>query len=131
MAGKRGRPSLYTPELAERICARLAEGESLRSICRDADMPDESSVRQWAYQNYEGFYPLYADARDKGLDVRADNVLDIAAVGSGDVARDRLNFDAHRWYLSKLAPKRYGDRLTMQGDDEAPIVAEVRVKFSD
>jgi hypothetical protein len=32
-ARKRGRPSLYTPELADIICHRLMEIESLKSIC--------------------------------------------------------------------------------------------------
>ena len=42
---KRGRPGLYTPELAREICERLAEGETLRSVCRDKHMPDERRVR--------------------------------------------------------------------------------------
>jgi hypothetical protein len=43
----------------------------------------------------------------------ADEVQEIAD-GVGDVARDRLRFDSRRWYLSKLAPKRYGDKLQQE-----------------
>ena len=42
---KKGRPRLYTYEIAEEICERLAEGETLRSVCRDKHMPDERRVR--------------------------------------------------------------------------------------
>ena len=41
---KRGRPSLYTDKLAAKICRRLAEGETLRSVCRDEAMPDKATV---------------------------------------------------------------------------------------
>ncbi len=40
---KTGRPSLYTEALAADICRRLAEGETLRSVCRDKAMPDKAS----------------------------------------------------------------------------------------
>ena len=53
---KRGRPSKYTKAVADEICLRLAKGETLRSICRDEHMPHEATVRQWAVQDYEGFY---------------------------------------------------------------------------
>lgn len=32
------------------------------------------------------------------------------------VQRDRLILDADKWLLSKLAPKKYGDRLTLDGE---------------
>ncbi len=44
---KTGRPSLYTEALAARICKRLADGEPLRSICRDKAMPDKATVLRW------------------------------------------------------------------------------------
>jgi hypothetical protein len=43
-----GKPTDYTAELAARICAELATGRSLRDVCRDDDMPHESTVRAWA-----------------------------------------------------------------------------------
>lgn len=124
---KRGRPSKYTPELATAICERLSRGESLRSICRDEGMPTETTVRQWALDDYQGFYPQYARARDLGLDAMADEVLSIADTDAGeDVQRSRLRFDARRWYLSKLAPKRYGERLGIEQAGGGPVQVQVR-----
>lgn len=122
MTETRGRPSIYTAELADTICKALAEGKSLRSICRDEGMPTEATVRMWAADDREGFYSQYTRARDIGLDCVAEEVFEIADDGS-DHQRDRLRFDARRWYLSKLAPKRYGDKITQEhtGADGGPI----------
>ena len=109
----RGRPSIYTQEIADLICQKLAEGMSLRAICRSDGMPNEATVRQWAVDDREGFYSQYTRSRDIGLDCMADEVQEIAD-NDGDVARDRLRFDSRRWYLSKLAPKRYGDKLQQE-----------------
>lgn len=130
---KRGRPTCYTAELVAEICERLALGESLRSICRDDHVPTDACVRQWALEDRDGFYSRYAKARDLGLDAMADEIMDIADDGRNDwiekqrkdgssyialdteaVMRSRLRFDARRWYLSKLAPKRYGEKITQE-----------------
>lgn len=122
MPEKRGRKSLYTPEIAEKICEALAEGKSLRSICKDEGMPSEAAVRLWVVDDVNGFAAQYTRARDVGLDCVAEEVFEIADDGA-DHQRDRLKFDARRWYLSKLAPKRYGDKLetTLQGPNGGPI----------
>ena len=121
---KRGRPSTYNQAIADEICERLAAGESLRSICRDEHMPPDQTVRNWVVYDESGFAVQYTRARDTGLDVMAEQVLEISderpntldngATDNGDIAHKRLRFDARRWYLSKLAPKRYGDRQAVE-----------------
>ena len=44
---KLGRPTKYTEELAERICCRLANGETVAKICSDADIPDFVTIYDW------------------------------------------------------------------------------------
>ena len=133
---------MFSQETADRICARLAMGESLRAICRDEGMPAESTVRLWAVENTNGFAAQYARARDIGMDCIADEIIDIAnttekgvktvvkATGTetteGDmIEHRRLKVDARKWYLSKLAPKKYGDRTTLAGDPDAPLLAQM------
>ena len=132
MTETRGRPSIYTQEIADTICKALAEGKSLRSICREEGMPTEATVRMWAADDREGFYSQYTRARDIGLDCVAEEVFEIADHGS-DHQRDRLKFDARRWYLSKLAPKRYGDKITQEhtGADGGPIQSQATIKVTD
>ena len=126
---KGGRPEVYTPELAAVICARLAKGDSLRSICNTEGMPARSTVVDWIINDKEGFSAQYARARDVGLDEMADELFDIADDSTQDtimddngnertnsevVARSRLRVDTRKWYLSKLAPKKYGDKITQE-----------------
>lgn len=94
-------------------------------------MPPASTVRWWYIDDVNGFAAQYARARDAGLDEMADELLDLAdkcregvkrtVKGDGTVEevtgdmvdRARLQVDARKWYLSKLAPKRYGDKLDL------------------
>ena len=75
---ERGRPTAYTPEIGAKICERMGTGKSLRSICRSEDMPKESTVRLWALDNREGFYPQYARAMETRMEGLADEILEIA-----------------------------------------------------
>ena len=49
-----GRPPDYTEALAEEICLRLAEGESLVSMCREEGMPGRATVFRWP-EKHEAF----------------------------------------------------------------------------
>ena len=51
---RRGRPPLYAAQpVFDRICARIAKGESLAAICRDPSMPGESTVYRWLKSSHE------------------------------------------------------------------------------
>ena len=119
----RGRPSLYSDELAARICERLALGESLNKICKsDPDMPDERTVRTWAAEKEE-FSPKYTRARLRGYEVWADQILDISDDDNGDTQRDRLKVDSRKWLLSKYLPKVFGDKVQHTGaDGNSPVI---------
>jgi hypothetical protein len=136
MAG--GRSSDFTPEIANEICDRLAKGESLRTICgdgRDDFIPHRATIIRWLGEN-EQFRDQYAHAREAQADHYAEEIVAIADCtdmqaspfdGSvpavRDPQRDRLRIDARKWVASKLAPKRYGDKvaLTGGGESDAPL----------
>lgn len=137
-----GRPSDYTPETAAQICARLVEGQSLRSICKAEDMPCIATVFVWL-NKHPPFAEQYAHARDAQADTLADEILDIADNASNDwmerqlkdgstevvvnqdhISRSRLMVDSRKWIASKLKPKKYGERIdhSLTGKDGGPIV---------
>lgn len=133
-----GGVSTYTPEMAAAICERLSAGESLRAICRAEGMPPESTVRNWVVDDTQGFAARYARARDIGLDCIAEEIREIAdspeegevattkewgtEVKRGDMLEHRrLKVDSRKWYLSKLAPKRYGDRQAVEHSGEVTV----------
>jgi hypothetical protein len=60
---RRGRKSDYHAEIAETICNRLVNGESLRAICADPAMPARATVFRWLASNQE-FRRSYALARE-------------------------------------------------------------------
>ena len=85
--------------MAERFLEQLSEGKSLRQICRaDPRLPSEATIRLWAAEDRNGFSAQYARARALGLDALADEMLEIADDGTGDVWVDeegveRTNYD--------------------------------------
>lgn len=108
---KHGRPTKFTQELADTICERMANGETLRAICRDLGFP-HSTVIEWTMTN-KSFSDQYAQARLKQADAYADMILD-EAFNSHDAQIGRLRVDALKWVASKLAPKRYGDKVEVE-----------------
>lgn len=149
----RGRPTKYTPEIGLTICQRIAGGESLNRICKDDDMPRRETVIQWALghvkrdekgeiKNKEilDFSNNYARARIVQATVYADGILDIADDRSKDwvtgddgkvvpdydhIARARLRVDTRKWYLAKMLPKIFGDRLDLTSDGEKIVPATI------
>lgn len=134
-----GRPSKFTPEIADAICNRLADGETLIAICRDEDMPGESTVRGWVLEDRGGFSAKYAQARLVGYERMADELLDISddarndwmerrgeddagwAANGEHMNRSRLRVDTRKWLLSKALPKVYGDKVQVGGDPDNPL----------
>jgi hypothetical protein len=110
--GKTGRPSIYTPELVERICSEIACGKSLRKICAEDWSPSLDTVFRWLHR-VDGFSEQYARARETAADAFADEILDIADE-EGDTNRNRLRVDSRKWVAAKLKPRRYGDALQLK-----------------
>lgn len=122
------RPSDYSQATADAICARLADGESLRAICRDEGMPDKSTVFRWLAA-HDTFRDQYAHAREAQADEMFEDLLDIADDGTRDtytdsegrertdtdvIARSKLRVDTRKWMLARMSPKKYGDRVTTE-----------------
>ena len=128
MAG--GRPSEFTQEKADIICARLAMGESLRSVCKSDDMPSAQTIFNWM-RSYPQFLEQYARAKEESADAMAEEILDIADDGSNDwmeqldkdgecigyklngehVQRSRLRVDTRKFLMAKMKPKKYGEKV--------------------
>lgn len=111
---KVGRPSSYMQEVADDICMLLAQEESLRKICERPSMPNKSTVIRWLKENPE-FCDQYARAREMQADSLLDEMLDIADCATPEnVSVAKLRVDSRKWYITKVAPKKYGDRITQE-----------------
>lgn len=118
-----GRPSSYTPEIAGEIVERLSKGEPLTVICgSDPKFPCDDTVRAWAEKD-EAVSRAIARAREAGADHIAWDALKIADNTDEDPASRRVRADVRLKLLAKWDPKRYGDRMTLAGDKESPLMA--------
>ena len=122
------RPTKYTEELADQICDMISTSSiGLNHICAKLKIAP-SSVYLWLSENKE-FSDKYARAREIQADFLADEIIEIADDSSRDTKtirkggeivevedtewtnRSRLRVDARKWKASKLAPKKYGDKI--------------------
>jgi hypothetical protein len=137
------RPSEFSQQIADQICERLADGESLRGICAGDEMPNKSTVFRWLAARKE-FSDQYARAREEQAETLADEILEIADDGLNDwmekqnkdgqavgwmvnqeaIMRSRLRVESRKWIASKLKPKRYGEKVSQEisGEGGGPIV---------
>ncbi|GLI92995.1 terminase small subunit protein [Methylocystis echinoides] len=115
----------FTEEIAEELCERLSEGESMRQICRDDHLPNRRTVERWMAERPD-FAASIARAREGQADCLHDDMAEI----EGEIRRGELDPQAARviiwskqWRASKLAPKKYGDKVQaeMTGKDGGPI----------
>jgi hypothetical protein len=142
-----GRPSDYNETIADMICERMVCGkddkpESLRSICRDEGMPPLGTVMRWLAK-YPEFREQYASAREAQAEVQQEELLEISdnctddiltllgneeegslgRINHSAIARAKLQIDTRKWVMSKMSPKKYGDRLSaeLSGPNGGPI----------
>ncbi len=117
--------TVYSQEVADKICKRIACGESLRVICEDVDMPHRSSVYDWMDQNKE-FAAKYATARARQADAMDDEILETARECTPESANaDKVKIDAMKWRAARLNPKQYGDRTDLVVSGEISITAAI------
>lgn len=141
------RPLEFNQQTADAICERIADGESLRSICEDENMPSRSTVFKWL-SRIEAFADQYTHAREAQADAIFDDILNIADDARNDwmerhgedgigwkengeaLRRSVLRIDARKWMAGKLRPKKYGEKLALTDPEGGALTIQV-VKFGD
>ena len=132
----------YSRETTDEILQQMAQGMTLREICKQPGMPAPSTVRYWVVKDVDGIAERYARARDAQALHWADEILATADDGSNDwmqiqtekgnvktvldrehVQRSALRIDARKWLLAKLHPQLFGERIAHQtlGADGRPV----------
>jgi hypothetical protein len=84
--------------------------------------------RYWFYRELERDPVLaerYARARAFSMDAIADAAMEIADDPEIDANQKRIMVDARKWFLSKLAPKKYGDKLELGSDPDKPLLTKI------
>jgi len=129
----RGRPTIYSKELADKICDAVATSTlGLRKLCKlHPDFPDPDTIFKWRYR-YNDFNDQYVKAKQFQADIMAEEIIEIADDGLNDtyvndegqvkvdndvIQRSRLRVDTRKWIACKLLPKIYGNNTTKDSDD--------------
>ena len=131
----------FSAKLGRYICEQIASGRSLTSVCKEEKMPHKQQVIRWIMSDrspFKKFQGEYAQARQISYEIMADEIFDIADDGSNDwvekqgkdgstymafdndhYQRSRLRVDTRKWFLSKVLPKIYGDKVQV---DQSGVV---------
>lgn len=136
----KGRPSLYTEELANEICVRLGLGESLRKICLDERIPSMATVMTWLSRKPD-FLEQYTRAREIQAETQFDELIDIVdqhpdlahvvdkngelvevKFDSSYVAWMKLRVDTRKWTAARMAPKKYGEQKTAEETNDLTVI---------
>lgn len=141
-----GRPTIYTPEIAELVCEVIeSEPGSIRiALMGRDDLPGFSTVHRWEQQHPE-FRDRLSRARELRAHLLADDALAVADESEHDtitkrgrngeefeapdsewMARSRLRFEARRWHAKNLNQRAYGDQssVNLGGQPENPLKTE-------
>lgn len=119
----------YPAEIRETILSRIADGESLRAICRDDGMPGRETVREWLASD-EDFRAKCARAREEQADVLFEDMADIEErTLSGEIKADvaRVVLSSRQWRAAKLKPKVYGDKIDLNHGGTVKTVSRVEL----
>ena len=124
---KKSRVIEYSPELAYEICDLIARGESILNISKREGMPSNTTFYKWM-REIEEFKALVETAKEDQADTLFEEMIKIADDGSEDhvldlegniifvkenVQRSRLKVDTRKWVVSRLQPKKYGERASL------------------
>ena len=127
-----GRPRIFGEETRKELLGRLAEGQSLRAICRQDDMPALRTVLDWLREE-PAFAAGYATAREIGADVLAAEISELSerALKEPELAHAiRVAVEAKRWLASKQAPRRYGERIEQVVVNETKTPEQIKERIA-
>ena len=130
MGTKRTTPgSQDRAEASGKVFELMRSGMSAFKACQSVGVP-QSTLNCWLNDDPD-LAAEYARAREDLIEFVAAETIQIAdapvgttdngSTDSGAVQKQKLQVDTRRWLLSKLAPKKWGDRLELAGDKENPL----------
>jgi len=115
--GRRG--ITFTDDQVEEMLKLMREGETLTAIAAMKGMPSIDTMNRWEDEQDE-LGAAITRARSIGYTVRAEKAVSEAKVCE-DPQAGRLAFDAERWFLGKMYPKKFGDKVQLADADGEKI----------
>ena len=116
----------------EAICDYIAKGDSLNSWAKLNELPIQT-ITDWidADTSRAGKYAKARDKRSESVfealdDICMDALAESRGLNSGPiVAAYRLKVDTIKWKLARMTPKKYGEKIEIAGDPDAPLITRI------
>lgn len=122
-----GRPTLYTPELADRVCQLIGERKTTREVCKILGI-SRTSLNEYL-KNDEAFANRYARAQEEALDDMGDELIELADEATPEnYNAKRLQVDTRKWVMSKRGPRKYGDKVALTDADGGKFVVNISLE---
>lgn len=107
-------------EVMAKVCELVALGQTMRQVEKVVGVP-MGTILLWVSQ--EPFTEQYTRARELASDIFETDIIEAAqSVSPETAAADRVKIDALKWVAARRAPKKYGDRLELDGKLNMPVV---------
>lgn len=131
------------------ICTLIENGMAVRNALKQDGMPDSKTFYDWMDKDNSKLQQ-YARACELRADMMAEDMLEIADDGTNDymtitkgdteynvedrevTSRSKLRVEARKWLLSKMNPKKYGDKtdITTNGNEITNVPSQIIVVSS-
>ena len=104
----------YTEAMGDKICSMIAAGESVLKLSKTKGFPTQQTIFKWRNLVPE-FAEKYARAREQQMEAWAEEIVKLADQANSETFNaQRLKVDTRKWLMSKLAPKKYGDKQAIE-----------------
>jgi hypothetical protein len=129
-------------EKAQAVVDQIADtGKSLRKVCEENEIKPSTFLRQVALD--ENLAEQYARAMQVRADTHFSEIVEISdtqQIGTVETSKEwgtetktadmvehrRLRIDARKWVIARMNPRKYGDKLELAGDKDAPITVAIK-----
>ncbi len=116
----------------EAVLLNMHAGLSCFKACQSVGV-SHSTFLGWVNEDAE-LADKYARAREDLIERIAQEVIELSDMDVGEqpdgkkdwaaVQKHKLQVDTRKWLLSKLAPRKYGDKLELTGDPDRPLAIQ-------
>lgn len=125
----RAKLKVKVADAKDELLLRVAEGESVFTICQDTHMPARASVYK-AIREDAQFKQEYEAALDQRADKYVEQIADLsrqmqdrAAMGASneEVTALKAHINSLQWIAARLNPKKYGDKQQLDIDQKVTL----------
>ena len=119
---------VYTPELGQKFYQLIVAQNCTVKKAAEAIGANLGAVVEWT-KSHEDFAQIYARAREGRAHGLVEEILEIADSDMLMSDDKRIRIDARKWIASKLLPREYGDKTTIDNNVNVTLAQLVEQSY--